>query len=57
MLIVSNWKAYVEDVDRAKRLAALAKRLSGKFRKHELVLAPSFVHLGLLARGNKSKIV
>jgi len=56
MLIVSNWKAYVEDADRAKKLAALAKRLSGKYRKHEIVLAPSYVHLGMLANGNKSKV-
>ncbi|HVW71739.1 MAG TPA: triose-phosphate isomerase [Candidatus Paceibacterota bacterium] len=56
MLIVSNWKASVEDVDRAKKLAALAKRLAGKYRKHEIVLAPSFVHLGMLARENRSKV-
>ncbi len=55
MLIVSNWKAYVEDVKRAKGLVALAKRLSGKYR-HDMVLAPSAPQLGLLAAGNRSKV-
>ena len=56
MLIVSNWKAYVEDTERAKKLSALAKRLSGKYRKHELVLAPSFPHLGLFVNRKKSRV-
>lgn len=55
MLIVSNWKAYVEDVERAKALFTLAKRLSKK-TKHQLVLAPSAPHLGLLAFRNKTKV-
>lgn len=55
MLLVSNWKAYVEDVARAKKLVALAKRLA-KETKHELVLAPSTPHLALLAAKNKSKV-
>ncbi len=55
MLIVSNWKAYVEDTERAKSLYSLAKRLSKK-TKHEIVLGPSAPHLGLLALKNKSKV-
>jgi triosephosphate isomerase (TIM) len=55
MLIVANWKAYVEDAKRARELFATAKRLSKK-TKHEIVLAPAMPHLGLLAAGNKSKV-
>ncbi|HVX91514.1 MAG TPA: triose-phosphate isomerase [Candidatus Paceibacterota bacterium] len=56
MFIAANWKAYVEDAERAKKLAALGKRLAGKCRKHEIVLAPAALHLGMLAQGNKSKV-
>jgi triosephosphate isomerase (TIM) len=56
MLIISNWKSYVESRDEAKKLLALAKRLSGRSRRVRLVLAPSFAHLGLLAPGNRSKV-
>ncbi len=55
MLIVANWKAYVEDAKRARRLAALARRLSGKTR-HEIALAPSFAHLALLIPKKKSRV-
>jgi len=55
MLIVSNWKAYVEDLAKAKRLSALAKRLAGKTR-HAFVLAPPAPFLGILAKGNRSKV-
>ncbi len=55
MLIVSNWKAYVEDIDRAKQLFSLAKRVSKKTR-NQIVLAPSAPHLALLSAKNKSKV-
>lgn len=55
MLIVANWKAYVEDGKRAKALFALAKRLSVKW-KHEIVLSPASPQLGLLAPGNRTKV-
>lgn len=55
MLVVANWKAYVEEGKRAKALFALAKRLSGK-HKHEIVLAPAMPQLGLLASGNRTKV-
>lgn len=56
MLIVANWKSYIETRDEAKRLFALAKRLAAKIRRVEIVLAPSAAHLGLLAPGNRSKV-
>ena len=45
MLIVSNWKAYVENIEEAKKLHALALRLSKK--GHDLVVAPTTAHLTL----------
>ena len=47
MIIVANWKAYVEDIEKAKKLLATAKRVGGK--SVQLVLAPSAPYLGLLA--------
>lgn len=55
MLIVANWKAYVDSLVRAKKLVALAKRLSGK-GKHELVLAAPTPYIGALSPGNRSKV-
>jgi triosephosphate isomerase (TIM) len=55
MLIVANWKAYVEKREDAKKLLALSKRLSST-KRVKIVLAPSFPHLGLLAPGNRSKV-
>lgn len=55
MLIVANWKAYVEDAKKAKALFTLSKKLSTEL-KQEIVLAPSAPLLGLLAEGNKSKV-
>lgn len=57
MLIVANWKSYVETREEAKKLLALAKRLAGKVRRVKIVLAPSYPHLGLLAPGNRSKVM
>jgi len=55
MMIVANWKAYVEDASRAKKLLAAAKRLASA-TEVELVLAPPAPLLGVLASGNKSKV-
>lgn len=55
MLIVANWKAYIDTPQEAKKLLATAKRLSA-VRRVKLVLAPAFPHLGLLAFGNRSKV-
>ena len=55
MLIVANWKAYVEDVVRAKKLFALSKKLS-KAAGSTIVLAPPAPLLGHLAARNKSRV-
>ena len=55
MLIVANWKAYVEDVVRAKKLFALSKRLARETLS-TIVLAPPAPLLGLLAAHNKSRV-
>lgn len=55
MLIVANWKAYVESTTKAKALVAVAKRLAAQ-DAHEIVLAPPAPYLGLFSVGNKSKV-
>jgi triosephosphate isomerase len=50
MILAANWKAYVESADKAKTLAAAARRLAGK-GEHIIVLAPPAPYLGLLASG------
>lgn len=56
MLIVGNWKAYVEKKAKAKSLASTGKRLASTYaRKHTVVIAPSAPYLGLLITG-KSKL-
>ena len=55
MLIVSNWKAYVEELAKAKKLFALAKRLASGTHIM-LVLAPPAPLLGALAARNKSTV-
>lgn len=55
MLLVANWKAYVEDPKKAQALFSLSKRFA---RTHEvsIVLAPPSVFLGTLAAGNASRV-
>lgn len=53
MLIVGNWKAYVESKTKAKALCAGAKRLGAK-GVHEIVIAPSFPYIGMLAPARPS---
>ena len=48
MIIVANWKAYVEDLEKAKKLLAVAKRV-GTAKGVQVVLAPPSPYLGLLA--------
>lgn len=55
MLIVANWKAYVDGVARAKALVANAKRLASRSR-HTFVLAPSAPHLGLFPKAGKRNL-
>ncbi len=54
MLIIGNWKAYVESVAKAKALAAGAKRLAAK-GTHQIVIAPPFPYIGMLSSGGLSK--
>ncbi|MEK7601922.1 MAG: triose-phosphate isomerase [Patescibacteria group bacterium] len=55
MLIVANWKAFVETKDKAGRLLVSAKRISAQHH-HDIVLAPPAPFLGLLAGTNRSKV-
>lgn len=55
MLIVANWKAYVETLEKAKKLFVASKKLA-KETGNEIVLAPPAPLLGALALGNKSPI-
>lgn len=55
MLIVANWKAYVEELEKAKKLFAVSKRLARK-TKNTIVLAPPAPFFGALALRNKSKV-
>lgn len=55
MLIVANWKAYVEDFAKAKKLFTVSKKLA-KVTNNTIVLAPPAPILGALAIKNKSKV-
>jgi len=55
MLIIANWKAYVEDLARAKKLFVVSKTLS-RLSGIDIVLAPPAPLLGALTAGNKSKV-
>lgn len=55
MLIVANWKAYVEELAKAKKLFATSKRLAAATGSR-IVLAPPAPLLGTLAVRNKSKV-
>jgi len=54
MLIVANWKAYVEDRAKAKRLASVAKTLA-RATGVRIVLAPPAPYLGMIA-GRVSRV-
>lgn len=55
MLIVANWKAFVEDLAKAKKLFALAKRLA-RATGITIVLAPPAPLLGALAAKNTTTV-
>jgi triosephosphate isomerase len=55
MLIVANWKAYVEEKEKAQKLFALSKRLV-RGGEGMIVLAPPAPLLGALAERNTSPI-
>ena len=54
MLIIANWKAYVEDFAKAKKLFDISKRLASRGLK--IVLAPPAPILGALSLKNKSLV-
>ena len=55
MLIIANWKAYVDDLKKAKKLFAVGKNLA-RTTKSDIVLAPPAPLLGALAIRNRSKV-
>jgi len=55
MLIVANWKAYVEEFGKAKELFRISKRLARKTGV-TIVLAPPAPFLGAFALRNKSAV-
>jgi triosephosphate isomerase len=55
MLIVANWKAYVEHLEKAKGLVSLGKKLS-RGGSCSIVLAPPAPFLSILAAKNTSSI-
>lgn len=55
MLIIANWKAYVEDMGKAKKLFALSKRLA-RATGFDIVLAPPAPLFGALAAKNTSGV-
>lgn len=55
MLIVANWKAYIEDLNRAKKLLLASKKLASK-TECDIVIAPPAPFLGILAANNKSQV-
>ena len=55
MLIVGNWKAYVEKRALAKSLYDAAKKLSAS-GTHTIVIGPAAPYLGMLAPGNRSAV-
>jgi triosephosphate isomerase len=55
MIIAANWKAYVEDLERAKKLFAVAKRLA-KTPETTIVIAPPAPLLGALAGKTKGGV-
>lgn len=55
MIIIGNWKAYVERGDAARQLVTRAKKIATETRV-KIVLAPPTPFLGLLAARNISKV-
>lgn len=55
MLIVANWKAYVEDIKKAKKLLAVSKRLA-RTTDVTIVLAPPSPLFSLLTTHNTSEV-
>lgn len=56
MLVIGNWKGYVDSERKAKQLVVAAKKLATQYKKVQVVLAPSAPYIGLLSTGNRSKL-
>ncbi len=56
MLIVANWKAYIEDLEKAKKIFAISKKLARETRI-DIVLAPPSPLLSTLSVKNRSSVV
>lgn len=55
MILAANWKAYIEDLTKAKKLYATGKRLSRRANL-SIILAPPTAFLGVLAASNRSAV-
>lgn len=55
MLIIGNWKSYVEKKEDAKKLLVNAKRIAGKTR-HKIVIAPPAPFLALLSGDKRASV-
>lgn len=55
MLIVANWKAYIEDLDKAGKLLRVSSKLSLK-TACDIIIAPPAPFAALLASKNKSRV-
>lgn len=56
MLIIGNWKAYLDSPEKVKKVAAAAKRIAANVKSVELAVAPTAVHMTLLGLDKRSKL-
>lgn len=56
MLIIGNWKAYLDAPEKVKKVAAAGKRIASGTKQVELAVAPTFTHMGLLGLDKRSKL-
>lgn len=55
MLLIGNWKAYLDSPEKVKKVAATAKRIAAS-SKTELAVAPATPHLALLGLDKRSRL-
>ncbi len=55
MIIVANWKAYIDDFEKAKKLFAISKRIA-RASKNKIILAIPAPFIGAFAVKNKTKV-
>lgn len=56
MLIIGNWKAYLDTPEKVKKLAAAVKRVAANAKSAEVAVAPSFSHMALLSLEKRSRL-